>query len=110
MIRSIRGAALGACFVAASGLLPGCSNDENTPEAKIAAEAVGVEPTDGTKKTTEVQRDLDVYVEKKVVDHKTGEVLHDETQVTPVTVKQEKQVKPDVDVDVGESQATTPKK
>ena len=42
----------------------------------------------------------------KVIDKKTGEVLSEKTESTPVTIQKEKEVKTDVDVKVGETQST----
>ena len=44
----------------------------------------------------------------KVIDKKTGEVISEKTESTPVTIQREKEVTTDVDVKVGETQ-TTPK-
>ncbi len=108
MIRTLRGAVLGAALLGISGLLAGCSADENTPEARIAEDALGVEPVDGIQRTTEVQRDVLVNKRTQVVDQKTGEILSESSESTPVTVKKEREVQTGVDVNVGETRVTDP--
>jgi hypothetical protein len=76
-------AATGALFA-----LTGCHGDANTPEAKIAEQAVGVSPKGEKTKTVEANRDLSVVQETKVIDNTTGETLSDTTKTTPVRITQ----------------------
>ena len=110
MIHPIRALALCLSVAGLSASLAGCSNDAQSPEAKIAADAVGIDTNDDeVKQTSATTRDVDVIKNTKVVEHGTGKVLSDETQVTPVTLEKETKTRTDVDVNVGETQVTNPK-
>lgn len=91
------------------GGLAGCKNDAETPAAKSAEEALGVDPNSSRSNRTVVDKH-NVIVEdtKKVTDAKTGEVLSEKTVSTPVTIEQQKSEKTDVKVKVGDT--TGPKK
>lgn len=86
--------------------LPGCHNDANSPAGQSAEQAVGVKPGSESTKTVEMKRDVIVEEEKKVFDPRTGEVLSDKKVDTPVTIIQEKEVKTDVKVNVGDKKAS----
>ncbi len=95
-----------ACLVGAAGLLAGCSaREESTPEAKVAQEALGIKNTKEVETNTKVDRSVIVEQETKVIDPKTGAILSDTTKTTPVTITREKEVRTDVSVDVGKTQA-----
>jgi hypothetical protein len=85
--------------------LVGCSNDADTPDARTAEQAVGVQPRRDTTKSVEATRDVTVVKETKVIDNATGEVLKDTKEATPVKITQEKKVTTDVKVDVGKTAA-----
>jgi len=95
-------------LLAAAALAPlaGCSNDANTPEAKIAEQAVGVQPASGTSKSEQKTRDVVVEKETRVVDKQTGQVLSDQKQSTPVKIVEQTEVKKDVKVNVGDTTGT----
>ncbi len=92
--------------IAGAVVLSGCGNEGNTPEAQTAEQAVGVKPESETSKTVTIKRDVVVTEEKKVTDPKTGELLSDTTKTTPVTITQEKEVKTNVKVDVGDTKTS----
>ena len=97
------------CLVAggAMGMLAGCQDDaQNNPDAATAQEALGITPGDERQKSTETTADVEVVKQTKVIDKKTGEVLSEKTESTPVTIQREREVKTDVDVKVGETQST----
>lgn len=98
--------ALAAAGLIAAAALSGCHSGANSPEAQTAEQAVGIAPTHGKEKTVEVKRDLIVEKETRVIDRTTGEVVSDTKQDTPVTVTQQKEVKTNVDVKVGETATT----
>ena len=58
------------------------------------------------EKTIETTADVEVVKQTKVIDKKTGEVISEKTESTPVTIQKEKEVETDVDVKVGETQST----
>lgn len=100
---------LAVCLFAsgALGLLAGCADEAtNDPAAATAQEALGITPGNESQKTVETTTDVIVVDKKQVIDPKTGEVLSEKTQTTPVTIQKEKEVKTDVDVKVGETQST----
>ena len=66
----------------------------------------GIHPGDERQKTAETTADVEVEKQTKVIDKKTGEVISDKTESTPVTIQKEKEVETDVDVKVGETQST----
>ncbi len=91
----------------ALGMLAGCQNDaKNDPAAATAQEALGITPGKESQKSVETTSDVDVVKQTKVIDKKTGEILSEKTESTPVTIHKEKEVKTDVDVKVGETQST----
>jgi hypothetical protein len=94
-----------APLIALEGLVVGCGSDANNTDAKLAEQAVGVQPGETTKETSKVTRNITVIHEDKVVDEK-GQVLSDKVQRTPVQVTKETKIK--TDVKVGEKQ-TAPK-
>ena len=99
----------GVCLFAsgAMGMLAGCQDEaRNNPAAATAQEALGITPGDEREKTIETTADVSVVKQTKVIDKKTGEVLSEKTESTPVTIQKEKEVKTDVDVKVGETQST----
>ncbi len=84
--------------------LSGCHNDAETPAAKSAEEALGIDPNGSrSNRTVTDKRDVIVQEEKKVLDAKTGEVLSDKTVSTPVTVELQKSEKSNVKVKVGDT-------
>ncbi len=100
---------LAVCLFAsgAMGMLAGCGDDAKTDsDAATAQEALGITPGSDREKTVDTRADVDVVKETKVIDRKTGEVLSEKTESTPVTIQREKEVKTDVDVKVGETQST----
>ena len=100
---------LAICLFAsgAMGMLAGCQDEaSNNPAAATAQEALGIPPGDEREKTIETTADVEVVKQTKVIDKKTGEVLSEKTESTPVTIQKEKEVKTDVDVKVGETQST----
>ncbi|GAC1473971.1 MAG: hypothetical protein NVSMB9_23510 [Isosphaeraceae bacterium] len=98
--------------VAALGLslvwpfLAGCSDNKQSEAAKTAEQALGVNPDGSSKKTVESKRDVIVEQEKRVIDAQTGEVLSDKKVSTPVTISEEKSVKTDVKVKIGDPKST----
>ena len=88
--------------------LAGCSNDADTPAARTAEQAVGVQPRRDTTKSVESTRDVTVVKDTKVIDNATGEVIKETKEATPVKITQEKKVTTDVKVDVGNA-ASPPK-
>lgn len=92
-------------LAAALTALAGCSNEANTPEAKIAEQAVGA-PSTATSKSEKNTRDVIVEKETRVVDKNTGQVLSDQKQSTPVKIVEQTQVQKNVKVDVGDTTAT----
>lgn len=102
MIRHLRAGhlAAGLCSLA---LLAGCRDTPADSPERVAEEALGVQDDKQTEKSTVVDRDVIVEETTRVVDRQTGEVLKTEKEVTPVTIKQEKQVTKDVNVEVGDT-------
>jgi hypothetical protein len=102
-------AKLAACTLTIGGLAAGCNHQatvEETP-AEAARQAVGItDASEGKEKTTAQERNVLVEQTTKVTDAKTGEVITTEKEVTPVTVKEEKTVDTDVNVDVGNTTKT----
>ncbi|HMB04287.1 MAG TPA: hypothetical protein VKP69_11185 [Isosphaeraceae bacterium] len=105
MKRSSRRVAALAALIALDGLVVGCSSDANNADAKLAQQAVGVQPGQTTKEASKETRNVTVIHEDKVVDEK-GQVLSDKVVRTPVQVTKETKV--ETDVKVGEKQ-TAPK-
>ena len=100
-----------AAALSAPGLLAGCGSESDTPEAQTATQATGIKPASETHKTVETTRDVIVEKETKVKDATTGEILSDKKESTPVKITEEKEVKTDVKVDVGDTKTTgAPKK
>lgn len=95
-----------AVVLSAAGLPMGCADDADHPDAKIAERAIGI--TDNkTTKAEETTRELEVVKDTKVIDRKTGEVLSETKESTPVNVTKESKEKVNVDVNVGKTQATS---
>lgn len=92
--------------IGAAGLISGCVNEADHPDAKIAEKALGINDNQTTK-AVETSRDLKVIKETKVIDSKTGETLSNKTETTPVTITKETKERVNVDVNVGESKATS---
>lgn len=92
--------AAGMCSLA---LFSGCRDEPGGSPEQVAEEALGVRDDRTTEKTTVVERDVLVEETTRVVDRKTGEVLKTEKEVTPVTVRQEKEVTKEVEVDAGDT-------
>ena len=97
MKRLFRRVAVLAALIALEGLIVGCSNDANNPDAKLAEQAVGVQPGQTTKEASKETRNLTVIHETQVVDEK-GQVLSDKVQKTPVQVTKETKIETDVKV------------
>jgi hypothetical protein len=104
-------AKLAACtlVLGIGGFAAGCSQRatvEETP-AEAARQAVGITDDDqGKERSTAEERNVLVEKTTKVTDAKTGEVITTEKEVTPVTVKKEKTIDTDVNVDVGNTTKT----
>ena len=88
-----------------SGLLVGCGDDSNKPAVQSAENAVGINPNEPKKTTTET-RDLTEVKETKVIDNTTGAVISDKKEVTPVKIDKETTVKTDVKAEVGSTKTT----
>ena len=107
MRRLIQTVALCLFASGAMGMLAGCQDEaENNPDAAAAQEALGIAPGNEREKTIEKTTDVDVVKQTKVVDKKTGEVLSEKTETTPVRIQKQTEVETDVDVKVGETQST----
>ncbi|SIN96718.1 hypothetical protein SAMN05444166_1825 [Singulisphaera sp. GP187] len=88
------------------GLIVGCVNESDNPNAKIAENAIGI--TDNkTTKSVNTTRDLQIVDSEKVIDAKTGETIHETTKTTPVKVTKELTEKVNVDVNVGATKSTS---
>jgi hypothetical protein len=92
-------------LAAASGLVIGCGDEANQPAAKTAETALGINP-EGEKKSTTETRDVTEVKETKVIDNKTGAVISDKREVTPVKIDKVTNVKTDVNVKAGETKST----
>ncbi|AGA29822.1 hypothetical protein [Singulisphaera acidiphila] len=100
-----RSSIVSAAVIGAAGLISGCVDDADHPDAKIAEKAIGI--TDNkTTKAVETSRDLQVVKDTKVIDTKTGETLSETTESTPVKITKESKEKVNVDVNVGQTKAT----
>jgi len=105
-----------AAALAAPYLIAGCGNEANTPEAQTAEQAVGVKPDKEGEKTVKTTRDVIVEKDTKVRDQKTGQVISETKESTPVKIVEEKKEVTNVKVDVGDTKTTgtptteTPKK
>lgn len=106
MRRLIRSTILSVAVIGAAGLVAGCTDDSNHPDAKTAENAVGIRDDHATT-TIEETRDVKVVKDTKVIDTKTGETISETTESTPVTITKESKERVDVDVKVGETKATT---
>jgi hypothetical protein len=93
----------------ATCLFAGCdrsaTEDVQTP-AQAARDALNIRTPDGSDRTVETERKVNVVQETTVVDRATGEVISAEKEVTPVTVTKQKEIETDVDVNVGEAVKT----
>jgi hypothetical protein len=105
MRRLLPRAILSLSLFAALGLMNGCGDDSKKPEAQTAEKALGINP-DAEKKTTTETREVTEIKETKVIDNKTGVVISDEKETTPVKVDKVTNVKTDVNVKVGETKTT----
>jgi hypothetical protein len=105
MRRFLPRATLSLTLFAALGLLNGCGDDSKKPAAQTAENALGIDPNAQKKSTTE-SRDVTEIKETKVIDNKTGVVISDKKEVTPVEVDKVTNVKTDVKVKVGETKAS----
>jgi len=103
MRRLLSRLALSLVLAGVSGPLTGCGDDSDKPAAKTAEKALGVSPQE---QTTTKTNDVTEVVETKVIDNKTGKVLSDTKQITPVEITEKTDVKKNVDVKVGETKST----
>jgi hypothetical protein len=92
----------------ATAALTGCQNEANTPEARTAEQAVGISPKTEKSTAVEATRDVTVVKDTKVIDNATGETISETKQSTPVKITQQKEVRTDVKVDVGNTSAVKP--
>lgn len=95
-------AALGLFTMA--GVMAGCHGDDADSPSQAAREALKIEGAAGGQRTVETRRNVDVIKETTVVDHKTGQVITTEKEVTPVTVEKTKEV--ETHVKAGETTKT----
>ena len=92
-IKPIRGRTAALGLIASAGLIAGCQSEPDQVAPREAAqEALHVKNSEGTRRTVEAKRTVDVIDERKVVDAQTGEVLSDTKKVTPVTVEKTKEI------------------
>jgi len=106
MKRMLNPLAVLAILGGAVGMLAGCQDDKHDPAASTAQEALGVKAGNERERTVESRQDVSVVKDTKVIDNKTGEVLSEKKEVTPVTIQKDKEVKTDVKVKVGDTQST----
>ncbi|WP_406700539.1 hypothetical protein V5E97_17185 [Singulisphaera sp. Ch08] len=90
----------------AASLISGCVDDADHPDAKIAENAIGISDNKTTK-SVETTRDLQVVKDTKVIDTKTGQTISETTETTPVKITKELKEKVNVDVNVGDTKATS---
>lgn len=102
----VRFSLLSIVVMGAAGLVLGCSNEANNPDAKTAENALGVH-NDKVTKSAETTRDVTVIKDTKVIDNKTGQTISETKQETPVKITEETQEKVNVDVNVGATKSTT---
>jgi ABC-type uncharacterized transport system auxiliary subunit len=98
----------GSLFLALAGLtglLTGCGDDSNKAAVQSAENAAGINPNEPKKTTTET-RDLTEVKETKVIDSKTGAVISDKKEVTPVKIDKETTVKTEVKAEAGSTKTT----
>jgi hypothetical protein len=88
-----------------SGLSIGCGDDAKKPAAQTAEKALGINPQE-QKTTTTKTNDVTEVVETKVIENKTGKVVSDTKQITPVEITEKTAVRKDVQVKVGETKTT----
>lgn len=98
----------GTLLAATLAGLSGCHDSSDTQAARAAEQAVGVAPGSETTKAVDLSRDVTVVKETKVIDNATGQTISETKEETPVKIQQEKQVKTNVKVDVGNSSVVTP--
>ena len=105
MRRSLARMTLCLTLAGAPGLLTGCGDDAKKPAAQSAENALGINP-EGAKKTTTESREVTEIKDTKVIDNKTGVVISDKKEVTPVKIDKETNVETGVHVKVGETKST----
>src|SRR3954468_22460789 len=105
MLRPIAQLPLILALIVSPVLLVGCGDDKHQPAAESAEKALGINP-DPQQKTSTETRDVKQVQETKVIDEKTGQVLSDKKEVTPVKIKVETNVNKDVKVEVGDTKTT----
>jgi len=105
MLRSISQLPLILALSISPVLLVGCGDDSHQPAAESAEKALGINP-DPQKKTSTVTRDVTEVKETKVIDNKTGQVISDTKEVTPVKINEVTNVNKDVKVEVGDTKTT----
>jgi hypothetical protein len=105
MRRMFSRAMLSLTLLAAVGLLNGCGDDSNKPAAQSAEKALGINP-DSEKKTTTESREVTEIKDTKVIDNKTGVVIGEKKESTPVKIDKVTNVKTDVNVKVGETKTS----
>jgi outer membrane murein-binding lipoprotein Lpp len=102
----VRSSFLSIAVMGAAGLIAGCSNESNKPEAKTAENALGI-PGDKVTKDVKETRDVKVVTDTKVIDTKTGQTISEKKEETPVKVTRETQEKVKVEANVGATKSTT---
>ena len=98
---------LSVLVIGIAELTSGCSEETKNPDVRIAEQAVGVKPEQGEQKTVQTSRDVIIEKDTKAIDAKTGEVLSEKKESTPIKVTEQKSVKTEVDVKVGETKTST---
>lgn len=92
--------------LASPAIHAGCSDEANTPVAKDAEQATGINPDSATTKSIQTKRDVIIVDNKKVEDANTGQVIRETTARTPVTIIEEKSEKTNVKVNVGDTKTS----
>ncbi len=95
-----------AFALTATSFLTGCGNETDTKEAQVAEKATNINPENATTKTVKQTRDVIVEKDTKVKDAKTGEILSDTKESTPVKIVETKEEKTNVKVDVGDTKTS----